>query len=108
MFSIFSWTFWAFQDHKKQKEGYAATCKANECIPLAKANNSTRARGINNSSRTINIGKENQSGQMATKSSMKMEEAECPLKDTKVVKKKLHQASDITKWAGPMVHLFAF
>ncbi|KAL7131081.1 hypothetical protein ABFS83_13G176000 [Erythranthe nasuta] len=84
-------------DHnKKQKEGYA-TRKA---VPLAKANNSTR--GVNQS-KTLSVGKENPSGKMAlpVKSITRKKEAERPLQDPKITRRKIRQqTSDRTKLAG--------
>ncbi|KAL7087762.1 hypothetical protein ACP275_13G088400 [Erythranthe tilingii] len=84
-------------DHnKKQKEGYA-TRKA---IPLAKASNSTR--GVNQS-KTLSVGKENPSGKMAlpVKSITRMKEAERPLQDPKITRRKIRQqTSDRTKLAS--------
>ncbi|KAI3457514.1 hypothetical protein Pfo_014177 [Paulownia fortunei] len=88
-------------DHKKHTEGYV-TRKVNKSVPLAIAKNSTRVRGIKHSSRTVDGGKENQSGKMALaiKSSTKMKETEGPLQDLKVVKRKVHQTSHRSKLDG--------
>ncbi|KAK6131576.1 hypothetical protein DH2020_034687 [Rehmannia glutinosa] len=88
-------------DHKKRTEG-CVTRGVNKRVPLTTAKYSTRARGINPSGRTVDGGKENQSGKMALtiKSSMRIKEAERHLNDQKVVKKKVHQTSDRTKLVG--------
>ncbi|KAL0443484.1 UNVERIFIED_CONTAM: hypothetical protein Slati_2071100 [Sesamum latifolium] len=86
--------------HKKHGEG-CVTNRVNKCIHPATAKNSSRARGVNHTSKTVNSGKENQSRKMALgkKSSMMLKEAEDPLEDAKFVKRKVHQKSDRTKLA---------
>ncbi|KAL0399342.1 UNVERIFIED_CONTAM: hypothetical protein Sradi_2277500 [Sesamum radiatum] len=83
--------------HKKHGEG-CVTNRVNKCILPATAKNSSRARGVNHTSKTVNSGKENQSRKMALgiKSSMMLKEAEDPLEDAKLVKRKVHQKSNRT------------
>ncbi|XP_020553920.1 uncharacterized protein LOC105174774 isoform X2 [Sesamum indicum] len=87
--------------HKKHGEG-CITKRVNKCILPATAKNSSRARGVNHTSKTVNSGKENQSRKMALgiKSSMMLKEAEGPLEAPKFVKRKVHQKSDRTKLVG--------
>ncbi|PIN19627.1 hypothetical protein CDL12_07686 [Handroanthus impetiginosus] len=89
---------------KRNKEGYV-TQKVNKCITLATAENSMRARGINQSTRTVDSGKENQSGKMALalKSSTRMKEAECNLWNPKIDKRKVYQTSGKTKLVSQRV-----
>ncbi|KAK4439887.1 hypothetical protein Salat_0323600 [Sesamum alatum] len=77
-------------------------CYSEGPILPATAKNSSRARGVDHTSKTVNGGKENQSGKMALgiKSSILLKEAEGPLEDAKFVKRKVHQKSDRTKLVG--------
>ncbi|KAK4398419.1 hypothetical protein Sango_1317400 [Sesamum angolense] len=87
--------------YKKYGEG-CVTKRVNKCVLPATAKNSSRARGANHTSKTVNSGKENQSRKMALgiKSSMMLNKAEGLLEDAEFVKRKVHQRSDRTKLVG--------